>query len=49
MKRVLDRGLVIPIGLFLPIAALKTVRLRLFRWDTDASDRRIGVTVQVEW
>ena len=45
LQRFFDNGLVIPI----PNPWLKTLRLRLLRWDLDPSDKRVGVTIQVEW
>ena len=41
----LDNGLVLPI----PNPWLKTLKLRLFRFDLDPRDSRIGLTIQVEW
>ena len=41
----LDDGLVIP----LPVPWIPGLRLRLARWDLDVSDRRIGVTLQIEF
>lgn len=45
LKRIFDDGLVIP----LPNPWLPKLGLRLFRFDLDPSDRRVGLTLQVEW
>ena len=41
----LDRGLLIP----LPNPWVPGLRLRLFRWDLNPEDRRVGLTLQIEW
>jgi len=41
----IDSGLVIPI----PIPFIPGLRLRLVRWDLNPNDKRIGVTLQLEW
>ena len=45
MLKFLDNGLIIPI----PNPWLPGLRIRLLRWDLDPSDKRIGLTLQVEW
>lgn len=45
LKYFFDGGFVIP----LPNFWVKGLALRLFRWDMDPSDRRIGVTIQIEF
>lgn len=50
IKSFFDNGLVIPLGT-LPLVSLwlPKLRLRLGRWDLDPSDRRVGLTLQLEW
>ena len=45
LKRIFDSGLVLPI----PNPWIKGLAVRFFRWDLDPSDRRIGLTLQIEW
>ena len=44
-KAIFDKGVCIPI----PNPWLKGLALRLLRWDFNASDKRVGVTLQLEW
>lgn len=49
MKKILlsfvDDGFVIPF----PNPWVRGLRVRFLRWDLDPSDKRVGVTIQLEW
>lgn len=45
VKSMFDKGLVVPI----PNPLIPGLGLRLFRLDLDPEDRRVGITLQLEW